>query len=116
MGQKTVIKDIVGDENIKAEHIFAAAKQGDDYAIELIDREGYFLGVGLANMVNIFNPECIAIGGGLTHEWDMFYDRMLYVMKEKALKANVEIVKVVKATLGSDVGMIGAAAVAWNVL
>ncbi|MDD4569559.1 MAG: ROK family protein [Tepidanaerobacteraceae bacterium] len=115
-GQKTVIKDIVGDENIKAEHIFAAAKQGDDYAIELIGREGYFLGVGLANMVNIFNPECIAIGGGLTHEWDMFYDRMLYVMKEKALKANVEIVKVVKATLGSDVGMIGAAAVAWNVL
>jgi len=78
--------------------------------------EGYYLGVGLANMVNSFNPDCIAIGGGLTHEWDLFYERMMDVMRRKALKTNLENLKVVKATLGSDVGVIGAAAVAWGLV
>ncbi|HHY70319.1 MAG TPA: ROK family protein [Thermoanaerobacterales bacterium] len=115
-GRKTVIKDIAGNKDIKAEHVFTAVKQGDDFAMELVDREGYYLGVGLANMVNAFNPNCIAIGGGLTHEWDLFSDRMFQVMQERALKANAENLKVVKATLGSDVGAIGAAATAWEIV
>ncbi|NLZ54617.1 MAG: ROK family protein [Thermoanaerobacteraceae bacterium] len=115
-GKTTIIKDIEDVKNIKAEHVFAAAKQGDKFARELVDMEGYYLGVGLANMANSFNPDCIAMGGGITHEWDLFYDRMIEVMREKALKANVENLKVVKATLGSDVGVVGAAAVAWGLV
>ena len=116
-GIKTMIKDLAADkDHIKAEHVFAAAKQGDKFAQELVAMEGYYLGVGLANMVNSFNPDCIAIGGGLTHEWDLFYERMMDVMRRKALKTNLENLKVVKATLGSDVGVIGAAAVAWGLV
>lgn len=115
-GIKTIIKDIAGKKDIKAEHVFLAAKQGDEFAIQIVDREGYYLGVGLANVVNIFNPKCISIGGGLTHEWDMFSFRMLQVMKEYSLKANLENLKVVKATLGPDVGVVGAAAVAWGII
>jgi len=115
-GKDTIIKDMAGGDSIKAEHVFTAAKKGDEFAKKLVDMEGYYLGVGLANMANSFNPDCIAIGGGLTHEWDLFYDRMIYVMREKALKANVENLKIVKATLGSDVGVIGAAAVAWGLV
>jgi glucokinase len=115
-GRKTTITDIAGNENIKAEHVFAAAKQGDAFAMELVDSEGYYLGVGLANMVNVFNPDCIAIGGGLTYEWDLFSDHMFEVMNERALKANRECLKVIKATLGSDVGVIGAAATAWEIV
>jgi glucokinase len=114
-GRKTAITEIACDENIKAEHVFTAAKQGDDYAKELVDREGYYLGVGLANMINSFNPDSIAIGGGVTNEWDLFSDRMLEVMEERALKANFENLKVIKATLGSDVGIMGAAAAAWEI-
>ena len=116
-GRKTMIKDIEQDYNkIKAEHVFAAAKQGDHLARELLVQEAYFLGVGLANMVNSFNPDCIAIGGGLSHEWDLFYEPMMDVMREKALKANWENLKVVKAKLGSDAGVIGAAVTAWGLV
>ncbi|HHV18407.1 MAG TPA: ROK family protein, partial [Thermoanaerobacterales bacterium] len=48
-------------------------------------------------------------------EWDLFSDRMLEVMEERALKANLENLKVIKATLGSDVGIMGAAAAAWEI-
>lgn len=116
-GIKTIIKDIVDREgHIKAEHVFTAAKQGDKFAKELVDMEGFYLGVGLANMANSFNPNCIAIGGGITNQWDMFYEHMISIMQERALKANVEGLKVVKATLGPDVGVIGAATLAWRLV
>lgn len=116
-GKKTIIRDIAGDEDsIKGEHVFAAAKQGDEFAKELVDQEGFYLGVGLANMANSFNPDCIAIGGGVSHEWDLFYDKMIYTMRERGLKANVDNLKVVKAALGPEVGVMGAAAVALRLL
>lgn len=114
-GEATKIKELTGEENIKAEHVFAAAKKGDKFALELIEKEGFYLGVGLANVVNAYNPKRIAIGGGLTHEWNMFYDRMMQVMRERALGASIEGLEVVKAALSKDVGVIGAAAVAWSI-
>lgn len=114
-GEATKIKELAGEENIKAEHVFAAAKKGDKFALELIEKEGFYLGVGLANVVNAYNPKRIAIGGGLTHEWNMFYDRMMQVMRERALGASIEGLEVVKAALSKDVGVIGAAAVAWSI-
>lgn len=114
-GEATKIKELAGEENIKAEHVFAAAKKGDKFALELIEKEGFYLGVGLANVVNAYNPKRIAIGGGLTHEWNMFYDRMMQVMRERALGASIEGLEVVKAALSKDVGAIGAAAVAWSI-
>lgn len=114
-GEATKIKELAGKENVKAEHVFVAAKKGDKFALELIEKEGFYLGVGLANVINAYNPKRIAIGGGLTHEWDMFYDRMMQVMRERALGASIEGLEVVKAALGKDVGVIGAAAVAWSI-
>jgi len=114
-GKKTMIKDIAGDEKgIKAEHVFEAAREGDDFARELVAREGFYLGVGLANMVNSFNPDCIAIGGGLSREWDLLYESMIKVMREKALKANTENLQIVRAKLDVDASVIGAAAIAWG--
>ena len=52
--KETIIKDKAQDEGIKTEHIFDAAKKGDKFALELIEKQGY-LGVGLANVVNAFN-------------------------------------------------------------
>jgi len=116
-GKSTMLKDIAGDGNrIRAEDIFAAAKQGDELARELVAKEGFYLGVGLANVINSFNPDCIAIGGGLSHEWDLLYEPMMKVMRMRALRANWENVRVVKAELGSDAAVIGAAALAWSMV
>jgi glucokinase len=108
-GRKTILSNFSQKEEVKAEHIFAAAKEGDEFAMELVEREGFYLGVGLANVVNAYNPRRIAVGGGLTKAWDMFYQRMIEVMRKRALPVNVERLEVVKATLGPDVGIIGAA-------
>jgi len=113
-GRTTLISDLAEGYKVRAEHVFSAAKQGDEFARELIQKEGFYLGVGLANVVNAYNPGLIAMGGGVTCEWDMFYDEMIRVMKERALKANIEKLKVVKALFGAEAGMIGAAAVAFN--
>lgn len=65
---KTSILDYAdGDvEKVTAEAIDKAAQAGDNLAKELIVRTGYYLGVGLANLINIFNPEIIVIGGWLS--------------------------------------------------
>lgn len=115
-GRETIIKDKAQDEGIKAEHIFDAAKKGDKFALELIEKQGYYLGVGLANVVNAFNPRLIVIGGGLTNEWEMFYDNMINTMEIRAFKTNTEGLKIVKTLLGSKVGMVGAAAVGWSLI
>ncbi|TYP49786.1 ROK family protein [Thermosediminibacter litoriperuensis] len=113
-GRKTRITDLAGQDEVRAEHVFAAAKEGDEFARELVEKEGFYLGVGLANVVNAYNPERIAIGGGLTHAWDMFYSTMVEVMKTRALPANVEHLEVMKAKLGTDVGTIGAASLVFH--
>lgn len=113
-GENTIIKDLAKDDEVKAEHVFLAAKKGDKFAKELVEDEGFYLGVGLANVVNMFNPKLIVIGGGLTHEWDMFYDNMMDIVKNNSLAANVENLEVVKTSLGPNVGVIGACAVALN--
>jgi len=113
-GRKTLITNLSEGQVVKAEHVFSAAKLGDEFARELILKEGFYLGVGLANVVNAYNPSLIALGGGVTGEWDVFYDQMMKVMRERAFEANVDKLKVVKASLGAEAGMIGAAAVALN--
>ena len=52
-----------GQEDLTAERIFAAGQQGDDLALEIFRRMGVYLGIGLANLINILNPEMIVIGG-----------------------------------------------------
>jgi glucokinase len=99
-------------EELKAEHVFSAAKKGDDFALELVRNEGFYLGIGIANMASVFDPELIAIGGGLTRQWDMFYHQMMNTAKTR-LFASKDI-QVVKASLDSYAGLLGIAKLAWD--
>jgi len=114
-GIKTKITDYLKNGVISAESVFLAAKDGDGFAKELLERESFYLGVGLANVINAFNPQRIAIGGGLTNQWDVFYDKMMEVIKKRAFSANTEELRVVKAELGSDAGVIGAASLLFSI-
>lgn len=109
-GKKSIIKDIAGEGAIKAEHVFEAAKMKDELAKELIDNEAFYLGVGIANIMAFYNPARIAIGGGVSSQWDMLHDTMMKTINERALKPNKEACEIVRAELGGDVGLLGAAA------
>jgi glucokinase len=108
-GRATSINKLSGDGKIKSEHVFAAAKAGDELAIELIDQEAFYLGIGIVNILAFYNPERIAIGGGVSSEWDMLSEKVIKVVQERALKPNMKACNIVKAKLGKNIGLIGAA-------
>ena len=66
-GEKSSLTKLVGGqiENITAETVSLAAQGGDSLALEVILKAATYLGVGMVNLVNIFNPEMIIVGGGV---------------------------------------------------
>jgi len=101
-----------GKESLTAAMVFEAGKQGDDLALEIFRRTGMYLGIGLANLINILNPEMIVIGGGVVNGWDLFEKHMHQQVEERAFPLLAERVKIVRAKCGDDAGLLGAARLA----
>ncbi|MFC1540509.1 ROK family protein [Candidatus Margulisiibacteriota bacterium] len=103
----TALKRMTGLDAISA-HL--AAHQGDKKAQKAIKEIAKHLAVGIANLVNIFNPELVVVGGGLSNMWQ---DLIIPVKKEfrkHSLILPAKSVKVVRAKLGTNAGVLGAAA------
>jgi glucokinase len=115
-GAKTsILKYADGDpEKVTAQVIHAAALQGDKFAKELIARTGHYVGVGLTNLINIFNPELIVIGGGLSNIGDMLLGPALKTAGQRAYKEAFQAVRFASAELGRNSGVLGAAAFAFE--
>ena len=97
-------------EDITAETVAAAARQGDRLASEIVNKAAIYFGIGLANLINIFNPERIVIGGGLSKMGGMLLKPAKQVIKERAFRLPIKTVRLVRARLGSNAGIVGAAA------
>ncbi|MFC1967079.1 ROK family protein [Chloroflexota bacterium] len=109
-GAVTSIPKYAGDpDRINAEAVHQAALDGDKLALELIDRVAYYLGVGLANLVNLYNPEVIVIGGGLSNIGDMLLQPAYAEAGRRAFPQPYGAVRFARAELGRDSGVIGAA-------
>lgn len=109
-GAKTSILKLAEEnvDNISARTIYLAAKSGDALALELISETGYWLGVGLANLVNILNPELIVIGGGLSKMGDLLLDPAIRTMKERAFEFPATSVRIALSQLEDDATTLGA--------
>ena len=105
-GEKSSLTDI---ENITAEDVAAAAKSGDALAGDVFARASHYLGVGLVNIVNIFNPEMIIIGGGLAETGDLLLGLARDIVDERAFGISARSVRIVPAKLGNEAGVYGAA-------
>ena len=104
------IYDLV-DGNIKlidAKTVFDAADLGDEVAIEIIDMYIKYLAVGLVNLVNIFQPEAIIIGGGICAQGDKLINPLKEILNERVYGGQLKT-KLCIATLGNDAGIVGAA-------
>jgi len=99
-------------EKINAEAIHEAAQAGDKLANELIAQTAYYLGVGLANLINIFNPEVIVIGGGLSNIGDTLLKPAFEEAGRRAFTQAYQAVRFARAELGRNSGVLGAAAFA----
>ena len=113
-GARTLIADLAhGDpDRISARLVAQAAAEGDAEAGRILDQAMAYLGIGMANLVNLFNPELLVIGGGLTKMDERLFGPVRSIIDQRAFPANAHAVRVIPAELGDDVGVLGAAAVA----
>ncbi len=95
-----------------SEEVYEAARSGDPIAVRVMSDMGRMLGIGLANLINIFNPERIVIGGGVKDAWPLFIDAAREEIARRAFEVPARRSEIVPSILGDDAGVIGAAAVA----
>jgi glucokinase len=97
-----------------AKEVVSAAREGDASAIRAIEESAQYLGMGIANIVSILNPEMIVLGGGLMQAADLFLEPMRQVMAEWAQPISAKQVRIEVTRLGEDAGLLGAARLAFD--
>jgi glucokinase len=97
---------------LSAESVHLAAQAGEAEAAAIIESAGRYFGIGLATMINAFNPQVIVIGGGLTHLEDAYLGPALEMARVRAFEQPFEDVKIVEWELGERGTALGAQAVA----
>lgn len=99
------------DGNIKlidAKTVFDAADLNDKVALDILDMYSKYLAIGLVNLVNIFQPETIVIGGGICAQGDRVITPVTQILKDRVYGGELKT-KLAVATLGNDAGIVGAA-------
>ena len=95
---------------VSARTAFNAAKRGDKHGQMLVDDYVAYLAAGIANVINVFQPEVVSIGGGVSGEGENLLAPLRKIVDvEQYTRDNPVKTKVVKATLGNDAGIVGAA-------
>lgn len=100
------------EEDFGSRVVYDAAVAGDPFAIELLRKVGYYLGIAAAGMINAINPEMIAYGGALSNAGDFIFNPLRETVLANSFPTPGKRVKIVHATLGNTAGIIGAAALA----
>lgn len=99
---------------ITPELVYTSALDGDNLSRELFREAGQYLGMGVANLVNLFSLEAVILGGGLLGAWDLFIEELKEEFSRRVMKPLAESVSIHKAALKNDGGSIGAAGLALN--
>lgn len=102
-------------EDVKGEHVTAAAASGDPAAVEIMRRFGWWVALGLANLANVFDPQVMVVGGGLVEAGEVLMEPVRRAFGDLVEAGGLRpIPEVVPATLGSQAGAIGAGLLAVN--
>lgn len=97
-------------ENVTSEMVIEAAKAGDDIAIELLDNAGTNLGVRIAYLINLFNPEVVVIGGGIEEAGELLLGPVRRTVRKLAFEEPANRVRIIPSRLGENAVALGAAA------
>jgi len=96
---------------LSAREICKLAEQREPYALAAVQRTARYLAIGLANLVTLYVPECIALGGGLMQAYPLFKDEIETTIQSNCGLVPHEKVRIVPAALGAQSGLVGAARV-----
>jgi glucokinase len=103
-----------GERQVKAEQIAEAARQGDPLALSVIEWSANNVGTGLVNLANIFNPEMIVVGGGLSKIGALLLDPGIKAVRQRTFPVISQAIRIVPSTIGDDAAILGAAAFAFG--
>jgi glucokinase len=112
-GEPSAISDMAAGDlsQVTAELVGQAAADGDALAMSIITRAGHYLGIGIASLMMLFNPEMFVLGGGVSKLDDLLFDPMHKAIQEYTMHPRYwKNVPIVHAQLGDDVVLTGAAA------
>ena len=99
-------------EELTAAKVYEAGRNGDELALAVFRRFGMYLGIGLANLINLIDPQIIVISGGAVNGWDLFAPEMYRQVEERAFRTTAQQVKIARAECGDNAGLLGAAKLA----
>ena len=112
-GAESILPEQVGGdlERITAQTVYEAAARGDELALEVVNDTAKFLAVGVANLLNVFNPEVVVICGGVTLAGDHLFVPLRREVSRRAFKPAVAACRIVPGELVGTAGVYGAAKV-----
>lgn len=91
-----------------------AARAGDAVARQVWRSVGCSLGIGVGSLINVFNPDRVVIGGGVSNAWSLFAPTMMRTIRAQAMTIPARAARVVRARLGDRAGILGAAVLVWS--
>jgi glucokinase len=114
-GEKTLLTEMLGDdlEDLRSGDLRKAIRRGDKFVSKVIDETAEYIGIGVANLVNILGPEVVVLGGGVV---EALSDEMMSIIiktaKEHAMPGTLKGVEIVASKLGDIAGITGGAVLA----
>jgi glucokinase len=96
-------------DRITAQTVYEAAAAGDELALEVVNDTAKYLGVGVANLLNVFNPEVVVVCGGVTLAGDHLFIPLRREVARRAFKPAVTACRIVPGELKGTAGVYGAA-------
>ena len=117
-GRETLLWKYVNGPEALQQHITPAlideaAEAGDELAKEILRETGHYVGLGIASMVNVFNPEVFVMGGKISQSKTLM-DAALRTARASAIGSILASARIVPAELGDNAGIMGAAELAWR--
>ncbi|MEW6068924.1 MAG: ROK family protein [Nitrospirota bacterium] len=110
-GRESSLKDYCGGNFYKlaAEDLYKAALDGDGLSREVLKDAGRYLGIGVANIINLMGPDAVILAGGLIGAWDIYVQEAIREASRRAFKELFTKVKIIPSLLADDAGAIGSA-------
>jgi glucokinase-like ROK family protein len=108
-GAESVLPGLCGGDfsKLSAEMVFRSATEGDQTSLRVFHKTAEYIGIGIASLIDLFNPQAIVIGGGVSRSGDEFLDRIRQTAKTHVIQRHNNFVKIISATYGADAAVMG---------
>ena len=109
-GKKSKILELCKGEIslVTAKTVAEAASQGDELSLRIFNEATDHIGIGIANLVNLFNPEMVIVGGGVSLAGDLFFDNIRRVVGQHVIQSSGKDLPIIPVAFGENAALMGA--------